>query len=221
MTTQIEKSNVIDTYNIIADTFNGTRYKPWPSVVKFIEELNSGTKCLEVGCGNAKNMFRDDIDMIGIDTSEKLIEIGRKKGKNVSLGDGCDIKYTDDFFDSVISIAVLHHVFTEERRIKFIQEMIRVCKPGGKIMIEVWATSDPKFETSPKLEHKDASDNDRMVSFLSKTTKITYDRYYHFFSKEEFEILIKKSSLKSKTIEGEFFFESNNWIFRGGIKTIS
>ena len=217
MTTLIEQTNVIDTYNIIADTFNGTRYKPWPSVVKFITDLKPGTKCLEVGCGNAKNMFRDDIDMIGIDSSQKLIDIGLIKGKNVYLGDGCDIKYNDNFFDSVISIAVLHHVFTEERRIKFIQEMIRVCKPDGIIMIEVWATSDPKFETSPKLDDKNANNNDRMVSFMSKNDRKSYDRYYHFFTQEEFKMLIKNSSFQNKHIEGKIHLESNNWTFQGKI----
>jgi hypothetical protein len=53
---------------------------------------------------------------------------------------------------------------------------------------------------------------------MSKIDRKPYDRYYHFFSQEEFKMLIKISSFESKTVEGKFHLESNNWIFRGVIR---
>lgn len=44
-----------------------------------------------------------------------------------------------DSFDAVISIAVIHHFSTEKRRLMAIAEMARILRPGGKIMIYVWA----------------------------------------------------------------------------------
>ena len=44
-----------------------------------------------------------------------------------------------DFFDAVISIGVIHHFSTEKRRIRAVEELARILKPGGKIMIYVWA----------------------------------------------------------------------------------
>lgn len=44
-----------------------------------------------------------------------------------------------NLFDAVISIGVIHHMSTEKRRTKAIQELARILKPGGKIMIYVWA----------------------------------------------------------------------------------
>ena len=42
-------------------------------------------------------------------------------------------------FDAVLSIGVIHHFSTHKRRTKAIQELARILKPGGRIMIYVWA----------------------------------------------------------------------------------
>jgi SAM-dependent methyltransferase len=42
-------------------------------------------------------------------------------------------------FDSVISIAVIHHFSTKTLRIEAIKEMHRILKVGGKVLIYVWA----------------------------------------------------------------------------------
>jgi len=217
----IEKTNVIDSYDRIAQTFSGTRYKAWPSTVRFVSDLPFGSRCLEVGCGNAKNMIRDDIDMIGIDSSEKLIDIGLAKGKRVEVGDGCDLRFKDDEFDSVFSIAVLHHVSNHNRRIRFVSEMIRVCGSDGNVMIEVWATSEPKFATShviqPDFADSSEENTDRLVSFMSKTDNMRYDRYYHFFTETEFGDLIENTWYKTKHLRGKIHFENHNWVFIGKV----
>jgi alkylated DNA repair protein alkB family protein 8 len=45
----IEAQYVYDTYNKIAPEFSKTRYKPWPSVKKFLEGLPSGSFVADVG----------------------------------------------------------------------------------------------------------------------------------------------------------------------------
>lgn len=40
---------------------------------------------------------------------------------------------------SVISIAVLHHISTRERRLKLLSELARIVKPGGTVLICAWA----------------------------------------------------------------------------------
>lgn len=220
---EIEKINVIESYDSIAETFSGTRYKAWPSTIKFVTGLPAGTRCLEVGCGNAKNMIRNDIDMIGVDSSKNLIDIGIAKGKKVEICDGCDLRFKDNEFDSVFSIAVLHHVSSRERRNRFICEMMRVCKPEGDIMIEVWATSEPKFEKSrivhinPTEDKNPTENTDRLVSFVSKIDNMPYDRYYHFFTESEFKELINDACHDTKCLDGKIHFENHNWVFTGKV----
>jgi ubiquinone/menaquinone biosynthesis C-methylase UbiE len=53
--------------------------------------------------------------------------------------DNLALPFRSDLFDAVISIGVVHHFSTEKRRAQAISELSRILKPGGKIMIYVWA----------------------------------------------------------------------------------
>lgn len=41
-------------------------------------------------------------------------------------------------FDAAISIAVLHHVSSLERRRLAVEDVVRMIKPGGRALITVW-----------------------------------------------------------------------------------
>lgn len=78
--------------------------------------------------------------IIGIDISEKMLEIGRQKIDKLLLnnhielqsGDGEAINFTDNTFDA---ITVAFGVRNFENLEKGLGEMLRVLKPGGKVMI--------------------------------------------------------------------------------------
>lgn len=218
---ELEADNVVNVYDTIAKKFSHTRYKAWDTTIDFINSLDHDTKTLEVGCGNGKNMnLREDILFFGCDISEGLQTICLNKGLQVIKCDGCDLKYEDDFFDSVYSIAVLHHMSNDDRRLKFISEMVRVTKDKGKIFFQVWATSEPKYLLSKTVFDKESDDYnelDRLVIF--KDNGKEYERYYHFFTKEEMERIIDLFNEKhSEKITGEISFTKNNWIFTGIIQ---
>ena len=42
-------------------------------------------------------------------------------------------------FDAVVSIGVIHHFCSPDRRVRAIRELARIMKPGGKLMLYVWA----------------------------------------------------------------------------------
>ena len=45
------------------------------------------------------------------------------------------LPYKDDSFDAVLSIAVIHHIATTERRVRALRELARVLRVGGRIII--------------------------------------------------------------------------------------
>ena len=49
-----EEQHVHQVYEQIASHFSSTRYKPWPIVGRFLNELDPGSVGLDVGCGNGK-----------------------------------------------------------------------------------------------------------------------------------------------------------------------
>lgn len=79
-------------------------------------------------------------EVIGVDISEGMLEVGRKKvikqGKEkivqLRSGDSEDLQFEDNYFDSLI---VAFGVRNFENLEKGLSEMLRVVRPGGKLVI--------------------------------------------------------------------------------------
>jgi len=221
----MEKSNNIETkfvhevYDIIAPHFNHTRYKPWPIVEKFLKEQSENI-IADIGCGNgkylgvAKNCFS-----IGGDRCAPLISICKNLGFESLICDNISIPFRNGFFDTVISIAVIHHLSTEERRLKAIQELFRILRIGGRLLVTVWALEQKGRQYSEQdvfvpwhlqptyvpsstiaLDHpaKDKQDEDNFV----------FKRYYHLFKEGELYGLVQQ--IKGVKII-ECAYDHDNW----------
>lgn len=193
----VEVDNVQKIYSKISNDFSKTRYKVWPNVEKFINQFPMDTKFLEIGCGNGKNMLIRPDKFKGCDICEEFVNMCKDKNLNVVKADATDLPYEDNIFDVTISVAVIHHLSTEERRLKAIKEMLRVTKTGGKILIEVWGLEGNNKALGP----------DTMVPW--KMNDMNYERYYHFFSKEEITRLV--SSCDGCSLDN-VLWEKFNWI---------
>lgn len=66
---QVEREHVHQVYDEIALHFSATRYKPWPVIEKFVNNLKDASVGIDVGCGNGKNMLlrSKDIVIFGFD----------------------------------------------------------------------------------------------------------------------------------------------------------
>jgi ubiquinone/menaquinone biosynthesis C-methylase UbiE len=137
--TEIEINFVKNVYDKIADDFDDTRYCVWNFVKLFLRDKQS-LKGIDIGCGNGKNMIYTN--MIGLDYCSKLVDICKSKGKNIIQGCCCNLPFKNNTFDYSICISVVHHLSTHERRLQAIREMIRVVKPGGKILFNMWSVEN-------------------------------------------------------------------------------
>lgn len=139
-TPEIEKKYVHRVYDAIAPHFSSTRFSKWPKVAAFLSSLPLGSLVLDAGCGNGKYLgYNPDCFFVGCDISEPLVKICADKGHEVLVADAVNLPYRTGFGDAAISIAVLHHLSTENRRKKAIEELIRSVKKGGLVLITVWA----------------------------------------------------------------------------------
>jgi ubiquinone/menaquinone biosynthesis C-methylase UbiE len=93
----------------------------------------TGVNCLDVGCGDRpyEHLFEKG-KYVGIDVSVS----GRvaKFKKPDLFYDGTNIPFGDNYFDLVICTQVLEHV---SNPLLLIQEMARVCKPDGGVIISL------------------------------------------------------------------------------------
>ncbi|CAH2225081.1 probable tRNA methyltransferase 9B [Pelobates cultripes] len=142
---RLERAHVHSVYEQIAPYFNDKRYKAWPKVQEFLLEQEPGSLIADIGCGNGKYLHINNKSFkVGCDYCFPLAESARNHGYEVMVCDGLNLPYRAGCFDAALSIAVIHHFSTKERRIQAIKEISRILKFGGKVMIYVWAKEQKK-----------------------------------------------------------------------------
>ena len=200
----------MDIYDKIAIDFSRTRYKIWKGVLEFLNNLDTKSIILDAGCGNGKNMLETNHTFFGLDMSDELLKIASEKTKSkpniigFTKASVCSIPFSDSYFDATMCIAVIHHLQSETDRLKAIQELIRTTKSGGNILITLWQLeNNVKYLEGLNDPIKCKTNGDRMIKWTYQ--KITYYRYYHFFTLEEVEQIIKqiKSFITSYEIKSD------------------
>ncbi|KAK2165889.1 hypothetical protein LSH36_44g01069 [Paralvinella palmiformis] len=154
MCAKMEQQYVHDVYNKTAHHFTDVKYKAWPKVKQFLLNLAPGSIVADVGCGSGKYLnINKDIIIIGCDHSSGLANMAERVGRNVLVCDNLYLPFREQSFDAVISVSVIHHFTTPSRRAKAIRELSRVLRPGGKVMIYVWAMEQKhrKFKSQDVL----------------------------------------------------------------------
>lgn len=102
------------------------------------------SQVLDVACGTGDmvlELTRLGCDVTGVDISEGMLEIARQKtaSANFQLGDAEALPFADGEFDAVTcAFGVRNFVHLEQG----LSEMLRVLKPGGRMVILELATPD-------------------------------------------------------------------------------
>jgi SAM-dependent methyltransferase len=100
--------------------------------------LATGRDVLEVGCGTGlilERLARTARRAEGIDLSPGMLEKARSRGLTVREASATALPYPDAQFDLVVSFKVLAHVPHLEQALG---EMARVCRPGGRVLAELY-----------------------------------------------------------------------------------
>ena len=199
-------------YDTIAEHFSKTRSFVWEELKSLSQYSFEAERVLDLGCGNGRllEIFKDkSIDYIGVDSSEKLIEIAKRKYPKAKFqkGDALNLPFPANYFDKIYSIAVLHHIPSVKFRLRFLREAKRVLKPEGLLILTVWNLWQQKFLKYHlkffflKLIKKSKLDfKDIFYPWKNQAGEVVVQRYVHVFSKRELKKLVKKSGFKTKDI---------------------
>ncbi|XP_061637750.1 alkylated DNA repair protein alkB homolog 8 isoform X3 [Phyllopteryx taeniolatus] len=137
---RLEEEYVHQVYDAIAPHFSSTRHSPWPRVCHFLSSLLPGNVLADVGCGNGKYLgVNPEVISVGCDRSSALVQICADRGFQAFVSDALCVPLRTATCDACISIAVIHHFSTPERRLAAVKELVRLLKPGGHALIYVWA----------------------------------------------------------------------------------
>ncbi|XP_062983165.1 alkylated DNA repair protein alkB homolog 8 isoform X2 [Elgaria multicarinata webbii] len=169
---KIEGKYVHEVYEEIAMHFSSTRHSPWPRVVEFLRALPCGSVVADVGCGNGKYLgVSKDLYMFGCDRSKALVDISGEKGFQAFVCDALSVPVRSGSCDACISIAVIHHFSTVERRLATLRELVRLLRPGGRALVYVWAMEQEYNKQKSKYLKAKRASNGKVEEMVSDTVK--------------------------------------------------
>jgi SAM-dependent methyltransferase len=113
--------------------------------------ITSGLEVLDLGCGDGTTALpaaRRGADVLGVDIASNLVEAGNRRAEAEGLtncrfqeGDASDLhELRDDSFDLVVSI---FGAMFAPKPFDVAKEMVRVTRPGGRIVMGNWIPDDP------------------------------------------------------------------------------
>lgn len=198
-------------YNLIAKDWNVSRGFPSPVKIKLLRNIKKDFRVLDLGCGNglmAGEVLKRGGRYFGVDISAKLIAIARKKNKRAKfiVADALNLPFKKNQFDFIFSFAVLHHIPSDELRKKFLKEIFRVLKPGGRVVLTSWNLLEDwareKYDIKKQLKNISAG-YDRGDVFVpwkgTRGKKVM--RFLHHFSTEDLSGLVKIAGFKKAKVE--------------------
>jgi SAM-dependent methyltransferase len=110
-------------------------------------------RVLDLGCGDGTTaipLARAGADVMGVDIARNLVEAGNKRATEAGLshlkfqeGDACNLEgIADHSFDMTVSV---FGAMFAPKPFDVAKEMVRVTKPGGRIVMGNWIPNDPTF----------------------------------------------------------------------------
>src|SRR6476620_6686592 len=113
--------------------------------------ITPGMKVLDLGCGDGTTALpeaRRGADVLGVDIANNLVDAGNARAKAEGLtnvrfqqGDATNLSVLGDrSFDLVVSI---FGAMFAPKPFDVAKEMVRVTRPGGRIVMENWIPNDP------------------------------------------------------------------------------
>ncbi len=115
--------------------------------------VKSGTRVLDLGCGDGTTALPEaklGADVLGVDIARNLVEAGNKRAKAAGLanvrfqeGDATNLKEVESkAFDLVVTI---FGAMFAPKPFDVAKEMVRVTKPGGRVVMGNWIPGDPTY----------------------------------------------------------------------------
>ena len=115
--------------------------------------ISTGIEVLDLGCGDGTTALPAanlGANVLGVDIATNLVDAGNARAKRHGLancrfeeGDATDLhELEDDQFDLVLSI---FGAMFAPRPFDVAKEIVRVTRPGGRIVMGNWIANDPTF----------------------------------------------------------------------------
>lgn len=192
--------------------FNGTadpmRRRIIAPLKQGLADVGAGAKVLDVACGTGRtlSMLRDALpkaSLYGVDLSPTYLRkanetLAAKPGVLPQLiqANGESLPFVDGYFDGVVSVFLFHELPATARQ-NVIDEMYRVVKPGGTVVLcdSIQRIDSPEFEVA-------------MENFPA----MFHEPYYRHYTTDDLNLRLSEAGFGD--ICNQVHFMSKYWIAR-------
>lgn len=170
-------------YDLVVNLISLGREKKFRQAALDLVEIKPGMNILDVGCGTgsltiaAKQKQGQEGQVVGIDPSSNMVNLAREKAEkrgiqiDFQVGVIEKLDFPGDQFDLVMSSLMMHHL-PDELKLAGLEEVQRVLKPGGQLLI---IELDPGAFSLATLVHGHASQlSEALKNVLPFLEKIGY-----------------------------------------------
>lgn len=195
----------------IAESFDRTRHRPWPPAVEFLRRLPRGSMVFDAGGGNGRHTRAGHElghRMVAFDVSQRLLQLGRARTRPSPATPAWVVGAVElppllpGRFDAGLALAVLHHVRGRPARRQAVEELTRLLRPGGLLLISVWNRHQPAFE-DPRKPLRPPSQGlvepgDAMLQWTQHG--LNAERFIHLYEFDEFRAELEGLSVVPEKI---------------------
>ncbi len=207
LTNNEKRKYVRDDYDAIAEIYanedrNIELYKTY--IDKFIKSLKGEGYVLDVGCaaGQFSNYLQTNgLNVVGIDFSKNLLNIAKKKFKNINFihADICDWR-TEQKFDGIFTKDTLFHL-PDENLESVIEKFYNILNDDGKMLIIL---------DIPKTAGEEIYD---------EPLDTRYKLYYNYLTMEKIKNILLNHNFKVNKIE--YINDKDNlYVYASGIMVL-
>ena len=209
-----KKYTVKEEHSHVNAGFDYLSIKQWINLVNIFTDLldvNEYADVLDVGCGQGAflEQIKEYKSISGVDYSEKaIIKIKTLMNGNFRVSEANNLPFNDNSFDTVICFSVFHYFNSVNYSKEVINELVRVTKPLGQILIGDIKDFDKKdIYFSTRLRENRGT--------VQQVKSVTTD--HQFYKKDLFLDIAKTNNLKIQVIdESELdlsYYSSSNYRF--------
>lgn len=137
--------DVAPKYDIVNDILSLGQTRRWRKIVVDAVGAVPGQRVLDLaaGTGTSSEPYADaGVDVVACDFSVGMLKVGKRRRPDIDFvaGDATNLPFADNSFDATTISFGLRNVIDPK---KALREMLRVTKPGGKLVVAEF--SHPTF----------------------------------------------------------------------------
>ncbi len=139
----------------------------WMEIKQFVNYLSPNSYVLDAGCAAGRDsqiLSSFGLEVIGVDLSQKLIELAREKLSNIEFvkADLLDLPFENSSFDGIWASASLVHLETKAQVKRVLVEFERVLKHDGILYLCVQNRGEQRSSWAKDVHSKEG----RFFQFL-------------------------------------------------------